>query len=678
MRKAIAVALYALTLASCSVRSRGVAPAPIYPIPTEAQMNWQKLETYAFVHFGLNTYNDLEWGYGNTSMSTFAPDTLDVEQWVKTFKRAGMKGVILTAKHHDGFCLWPTKTTEYSVSNSPWQGGRGDLVRDLSEACHRHGLLFGLYLSPWDRNHKDYGCPEYQRIFHEQIKELTTGYGKLFEYWFDGANGGTGWYGGADEARAIDPESYYKYEEAAKLLRTNNPDIMIFGGTVPTIRWIGNESGWAGQTNYSTYDFAQESHYRDAQWGMRGAQHWLPGEVDVSIRPGWFYHQREDHQVRTVADLTNLYYQSVGRNANLLLNFPIALDGRIPRTDSINAVHWYEHIRRSFAHNLLGGAKVEAQSTRAGRAFRPKHLTDGSPETYWAAPDGTTTAEIVVSIPRTRLNNIALQEYIRLGQRVDAFTLETRDNAGQWRPIDTRDSLTTIGYKRIIRLAPVETDGIRLRITQARAPVCLAEISAFLVPELVEPPKAQRNAEDMLVIAAAMPENKLRYRIGKGSWRAYTEPVQLPGDHLTLEAEAFGENGQAATTQLKLGYSARSIEAPGLTPEQRTSLLDGDGYTPVDLERAEGIILAFPNERPISRVVYTPNQHRDAGGHIQRYALYVDDQLVAQGEFANIKHNPIPVAIELSPAVRGTRIRLVPTSIVDDKPCVSIGSLAVH
>ena len=256
MRKLLSpiLGLCALTLGSASISAQTSAPEPILPIPTQAQIDWQRLETYAFIHFGLNTFNDLEWGYGNTPAKTFAPPILDVEQWVTTLKRAGMKGIILTAKHHDGFCLWPTKTTEYSVKNSPWKGGKGDLVKDLSEACRRHGLLFGIYLSPWDRNNAQYGFPEYQKTFHEQIRELTTNYGKLFEYWFDGANGGTGWYGGADSARKIDPLTYYDYEGATKMLLKNNKDIMIFGGTTHTIRWIGNERGWAGETNWAMYD----------------------------------------------------------------------------------------------------------------------------------------------------------------------------------------------------------------------------------------------------------------------------------------------------------------------------------------------------------------------------------------------------------------------------------------
>ncbi len=644
-------------------------------------MRWQELETYAFVHFGLNTYNDLEWGYGNTPISTFAPDTLDVEQWVRTFVASGMKGVILTAKHHDGFCLWPTKTTEYSVKNSPWKGGKGDLVRELSDACRKYGLRFGLYLSPWDRNHAEYGREEYQRIFHEQIRELTTGYGELFEYWFDGANGGSGWYGGADESRAIDPASYYRYEDAAEILRANNPDVMIFGGTVPTIRWIGNESGWAGETNYSAYDFSQESHYRDAQWGMRDAQQWLPGEVDVSIRPGWFYHAREDHQVRSVANLTNLYFQSVGRNANLLLNFPVALDGRIPQTDSLNAVRWHEHIRTSFEHNVLRGTKVSASNSRSGSLFTPEHLTDSSRETYWATEDSTHTAEIVVDFARARINTIELSEYIKLGQRIDAFKLETRDSQGQWQPVATTDSLTTIGYKRLIRFSPTETTGIRLSIAEARGAICLSEIGAYFVPELVEAPVAFRDADDKLVLSSTTRENTLRYRVGNGAWQPYTTPVALLDEHTTLEAQAVSSDGKTASTRLSLGYRPSRVRVltPTLSADEQRSITDGDGFSAATLpEGVREISLQLDRKRKVRRIEYIPSQHRDAPGHISQYELYLDGKLVAQGEFANIKHNPLSSSIIL-PQTRSCRsVRLVVRKLSDDTSRVSIGSILIH
>ncbi len=468
----------------------------ITPIPTKAQLAWHKLETYAFIHFGLNTYNDLEWGYGNTPVKTFAPDTLDVAQWVRTLKLAGMKGIILTAKHHDGFCLWPTETTDYSVKNSPWKGGKGDLVKELSEECQKAGLLFGLYLSPWDRNNASYGRNEYvDSVFHKQIKELTRNYGQLFEYWFDGANGGSGWYGGANEKRSINPNTYYKYEEAVQYLKANNPDIMIFGGTVPTIRWVGNEKGWAGETNYSAYDYSKEKHYSEAQWGMADAQAWIPAEVDVSIRPGWFYHKREDEQVRSLENLVNLYYQSVGRNANLLLNCPIALDGRIPKEDSIRLIKWRKHLDVSFKNDLLGGKAFVSEETREGRKFGIEHLTDNNQETYWASRDKDTTASLSLSFDESKtINVLSLSEYIALGQRVESFNLyykpfhsESEDRE-EWLAIPTTDTLSTIGYKRLIRFPRIEAKEIKIEINKAKACICLSNISAYNTPDISEIP----------------------------------------------------------------------------------------------------------------------------------------------------------------------------------------------
>lgn len=668
-----------------TVRRAVLPPAPLYPIPTEAQLAWQRMETYAFVHFGLNTYNDLEWGYGNTPVETFAPDTLDVEQWVRTFKAAGMQGVILTAKHHDGFCLWPTKTTEYSVKNSPWKGGRGDLVKDLSEACKKYGLKLGLYLSPWDRNHPEYGREGYQKVFHEQIRELATGYGELFEYWFDGANGGTGWYGGADESRSINPQEYYRYEEAVEILRANNPDIMIFGGTVPTIRWIGNEQGWAGQTNYSPYSFDKEQHHKEAQWGMRDGAYWLPGEVDVSIRPGWFYHHREDHQVRSVANLVNLYYQSVGRNATLLLNFPIALDGRIPQTDSVNAVRWHEHIQKTFERDLLLGREVQARGSQNNKDFAPSFLTDGRDDTYWVSD--SSCASVEVNFPRQRINVVALQEYIALGQRVDSFHLEIRDDLGEWQPIATADSLTTIGYKRLVRLeAPIETDGLRLSIDKARGEVvCLSRLSAYLAPDLVEAPSAMRQDDGRIVISAPVVGNRLSYRLADGVWQDYVAPIAAEVHPIELDVKATGVSGQEVISRVRLGY------APGIVrpePEEGQSiervkriyhdLLDGNGFTTVKLREGNCIPLSLDEPRMISALEYIPDQRRDATGHIQEYELYVDGRLVAQGEFSNIKHNPIPQRIELAAPVLGKYIALVPKKIVDDQEFVSIGSLVIY
>ena len=679
------LSLLALSAALSAASLSAQTPAPVGPVPTKAQLAWQELETYAFVHFGLNTFNDLEWGYGDTPSSTFAPELLDVEQWVRTFKRAGMKGVILTAKHHDGFCLWPTKTTDYSVKNSPWKGGKGDLVGDLSRACKKYGLKFGLYLSPWDRNNVGYGKEAYQKIYHEQIRELSTQYGQLFEFWFDGANGGTGYYGGAREARQIDPKSYYGYHVAAEILYRNNPEMMIFGGTEPTIRWIGNERGWAGQTNWAMYDYDKEKHHTEAQWGMRDAKHWLPGEVDVSVRPGWFYHAREDQQVRSVANLVNLYYQSVGRNANLLLNFPIDLRGKVPAQDSINIVAWHDHLKAGFRHNLLSGASVQASSQRTGKAFAPQQLLDGQANTYWAAAEGSGEVNLTFTLPRAaQINNLMLQEPIALGQRVARFRVETAGADGQFRPIDTQDSLTTIGYKRLLRFRPVEAKQLRVTVLESRGPVLLSEVAAYLVPEVLEAPSVRRDSRDSLYLTSLSRDAKLEYALltgGKqGPWQTYTRPVYLPGDHVELVARVSTEvNKDKPELRYRSGYSSSQFVTPGLSPAQHFALFDGSGRTETRLGKGvRSLAIEFPEARPLTRFVYTPSQQRDAQGHIQGYELYVDGKRVAAGEFANIRNNPIPVAVDFPAGTKGQTLRLVVTKLVGDVEQVNIGDLAVE
>ncbi len=323
------------------------APEPVFPIPEKKQVDWQKMETYAFVHFGLNTFNDREWGYGDSDPATFNPVKLDCEQWVKTFVAAGMKGVILTAKHHDGFCLWPTGLTEYCIRNTPYKDGKGDIVRDLSEACKKYGIKFAVYLSPWDRHQANYGTPEYVDYFYRQLYELLTNYGPVFEIWFDGANGGDGWYGGAKDSRTIDRKTYYDYARAYEMIDKFQPQAVVFSDGGPGCRWVGNENGFAGATNWSFLRAGEVypgyPKYRELQYGHADGNQWTAAECDVSIRPGWFYHPEEDDRVKTVEQLTDLYYRSVGHNATLLLNFPVNRDGLIHPTDSANAVDFYKN-----------------------------------------------------------------------------------------------------------------------------------------------------------------------------------------------------------------------------------------------------------------------------------------------------------------------------------------------
>ncbi len=494
--------LISLVLTSCHLKQEnqkrteydGIVPEPIGATPSKAQVTWQELERYAFIHFGLNTFNNQEWGYGNTPATTFAPDSLYVNQWVETLKRAGMKAIILTAKHHDGFCLWPTQSTEYSVKNAPWKNGKGDLVKELSEACQKHGLKFGIYLSPWDRNNRYYGMDQYVKdVFHKQIEELTHAYGELFEYWFDGANGGTGWYGGANERRTISPKTYYQYEKATQLLKENNPNIMIFGGTVPTIRWVGNEQGFAGEENYSAYDYKKESNHHQAENGMSDAKEWLPAEVDVSIRSGWFFHKNE--QVKSLKKLIDIYYQSVGRNANLLLNCPIDLSGRIPSLDSLRLMEWNEYLKESFKNDLAKQAKFSSPDSRKGQLFSFKHLNDEDKATYWATKDQLNKASLSIIFNQAQeLNTISLSEYIPLGQRVQAFSIFYK-HAGQWIKIPSHEQLQTIGYKRLIRLdQTIQTKELKIIFSKIKGAVCLSNISIFKTPKIPKEPNFEKKA----------------------------------------------------------------------------------------------------------------------------------------------------------------------------------------
>jgi alpha-L-fucosidase len=456
-------------------------PAPFGPVPSERQLRWHELEFYGFLHFTVNTFTDKEWGYGDESPARFNPTDFDADQIVRAAAEAGMKGLILTAKHHDGFCLWPSKFTEHSVKNSPWKDGRGDVVKEISDACRKRGLKFGVYLSPWDRNRADYGTPEYVTYYRNQIRELLTNYGDIFEVWFDGANGGDGFYGGAREKRVIDRKTYYDWPGTCQIIRQLQPGACLFSDGGPDVRWVGNEKGEAGETCWATLNGAEfapgEADEKRLNRGDRPGTHWLPAECDVSIRPGWFYHEKEDAKVRTPENLIELYFKSVGRGANLLLNVPPDRRGQIHEADAKSLREFRKALDHMFAHDLARDAKIEASNTRGKDArFAAQKVLDNRRNTYWATDDGVTNAELTLEFAKpVTFSVVRVREYLPLGQRVEAFALDQWQD-GKWMEFAAS---TSIGNCRLVRVAPITTSKLRLRIVKAAMNPTIAELGIF-------------------------------------------------------------------------------------------------------------------------------------------------------------------------------------------------------
>jgi len=470
-------------LAFSSCRNSYVDNIPPHAVvPSPLQVEYQKMEFIGFIHFGMNTFMDGEWGYGDESPQIFNPTDFDANQWAQVAKESGMRELILTAKHHDGFCLWPSKHTEHSVKNSPWKNGNGDIVREFVDACKRQGLKVGLYLSPWDRNHADYGTSSYIDYYRNQLNELLTEYGQISEVWFDGANGGTGYYGGANENRRIDRRTYYEWSKTWAFVKDLQPEALIFSDAGPDIRWIGNEKGYAGETNWSTIDAGSvvvgEADNKYLNSGDPQGRDWVIPLCNTSIRPGWFYHSSQDSEVKSPQELMEVYYRSVGRNGVLLLNIPPDKRGLFHETD-IRILREFKEIRENtFGENLAFNADVKASNTRRKqRVFSPQRIVDTDLLTYWATTDGVKEATLEIDLGEPVLfDRVLIQEPIRLGQRISEFEFEARQEK-EWKTIALG---TTVGYKRIVRFAPVKTDKVRLVIKKANSTPAISNFGLFL------------------------------------------------------------------------------------------------------------------------------------------------------------------------------------------------------
>jgi len=664
-----------LILLSC--QSPDVAPPqPVFPIPSERQLAWHELEYYGFVHFNMNTFSDMEWGMGNESPTQFNPTELDTRQWAKVVKDAGMKGIIITAKHHDGFCLWPSAYTEHSVKNSPWRNGDGDLIRELADACSEYGLKFGIYYSPWDRNHADYGKPEYITYLRDQLTELLTNYGEIFEVWFDGANGGDGYYGGANETRWVDKKSYYDWENTFALVRELQPNAVIFGDAGPDVRWVGNEHGFAYETTWSNLlrdsVYAGMPEYSDLYaTGQENGTHWVPAEADVSIRPGWYYHAYEDHKVKTLPQLLDIYYKSIGQNSALLINFPVDRRGLIHEKDVEQILKLSTKIQEDFADNLINNAKLTASNER-GRNFKIGHVADGNKETYWAAEDGVIQNEVLIKLPQiTRINRFVAQEYYPLGQRIKAFILEAKTAKG-WELISEG---TTVGAKRILRFADVETDEIRFTITDAKASPTLFSLGIFNAPKLLIEPILMRSKSGMVELS--IPENNVEiYYTLDGSQpdensQKYISPIEIKEPTL-LKAISFnpskGETSEVLNVQLDIAKAKWKVIHNDPNAERA---IDEDPQTFWKSDKNE-IVIDLGELIHIKGFTYLPPQNRYMSGVISKYSFQTSSDGKswtdsAWGEFSNIQNNPIEQSIKLEKPVKAQFIKLKSLQTTDNQ-----------
>jgi len=429
--------LYALP--ACTQKSFG-------PIPTKEQLAWHDKEFYLFMHFGPNTFTDLEWGHGSEDPNVFNPTEIDCNQWASIAKAAGAKGIIITAKHHDGFCLWPSKYSKHTVRESKWMNGKGDVLKMLSEACKKAGIEMGVYISPWDRNHPDYGTPKYNDIYINTMKELLTGYGKFFELWWDGANAE----GPNGKKQVYD---FTRFKDSALKYQ---PQLVIFSDIGPHIRWVGNENGIINETNWNLLDTAGFKPGEGApandtlNSGNYNGKNWIGAEADVSIRKGWFYHKEEDNTVKSGKILYDLYLKSVGRGGNLLLNVPPNRKGLIDPLDSVSLMQFKQIRDHAFANDVFKTAKI----LRTKNSIEA-HLTQ-----------------------EVELNTIVLKEDISKGQRIVKFEVSGGNNLKQFNKITQG---TTVGHKRILTFPNQKLKYIRIHVTESKAIPILSSVAGYNV-----------------------------------------------------------------------------------------------------------------------------------------------------------------------------------------------------
>jgi alpha-L-fucosidase len=461
-------------------------PNPVGPVPNARQIEWYHREMIAFFHFGMNTFTNDNEGDGKAPTFLFNPAQLDCNQWMRVLNSAGIPSGLLVAKHADGFCNWPSTYTDYSVRNSPWKNGKGDVVREFTDACKAAGIKAGIYLGPHDRHERTYGTPAYADYYAGQLSEVLRNYGPIWEIWWDGA--------GADKLTSA------FYTRWADTVRNLQPNCVVFGtknsNAFADCRWVGNESGFAGDPCWSTINLTsirdEAAHIKQLNEGEINGTAYVPAEVDVSIRPSWFYHPEEDGKVKSVETLKDIYCNSVGRNSVLLLNFAPDKRGLIPATDSANAAGLYDWVKRTFKTNLANGAKVKALHQR-GKEYRPSNLVDGIESSYYASKDGFKTDTITFDLGSAKtFDCLMLQEVIQLGHRTTGWSVDYSTNGKTWTSIPEATGKQSIGYKWIVRFSPLTASHVRLRITDGKAGAAIHTFGIYKQPDNAKKVEAKK------------------------------------------------------------------------------------------------------------------------------------------------------------------------------------------
>jgi alpha-L-fucosidase len=674
--------LFAYFLLATGVVFAQPAPKPYGVLPTKLQLNWHEMEMYCLIHFGVDTYTNNEWGYGDENPAMVDPVKFDAAQIVGAAKAGGFKGVVIVAKHHDGFCLWPTKTTERNISKSPFRGGKGDMIKEYQLACQKLGMQMGLYVSPWDRNNPYYGKPEYIQIYRDQIKELYTNYGQLFMSWHDGANGGDGYYGGAKEVRKIDRSTYYDWPTTWAMIRKLQPTAAIFGDIGPDVRWVGNEEGHAGLTCWETYtpeapDPGKEpangySKYQMATEGTLNGKYWLPAECDVPLRPGWFYHKAQDEQVKTPYQLLDLYYSSVGRGAGFDLGIAPDQSGLLNEHDVTALKKFGDILKETFAVNMAKGSKLTASNVRGNNKLKygPAFLTDNDRYSYWATDDNVTKAQVMLDLPKTQtFNVIRLRENIKLGQRITSFTVEAVAD-GKWRSIANG---TSIGANRLVRLPQnITTNKVRVSITGAEASIVLSDVGLFKEPVHLVAPLITRDKKDMINISTEAPVASIHYTIDgvEPTLKSplYEAPFMLTNGGI-IKARSFETGNKVSdVTTRQLGLSKAAWKVMGAAQGRNrfaAAIDDNEATIWSSIPRDSTAVAQFPQEiiidmgsvQTVKAFTYLPRQDKKVAGIVDKYIFYTSEdgvawKQVANGEFSNIQSNPVEQLIPLSNPVK--------------------------